>query len=187
MKNFTKLSEEGYLSRVDDLHLRERLEIFFKKFEEEVAPLEEKIPKQTLHSDISQQNVIVSSKHGENKISGLIDFGDLIHSYRVCEVANCMSHIGAVRRNEMKDCGIILSGYLSEAELTKEELHVLFYFVTGRIALCYLKGLFELSQACNVANDYVRNITDNSKSSLKKFLERLDDQEEIVQHWTTFC
>ena len=187
LKNFTELSDEKYLGEINDVQLRKKIELFFKNFEREVAPLEKRIPKQTLHSDISEQNIIVSIKDGKGEISGLIDFGDLIHSYRLCEITNCMSHIGALRKNEMRDCGIILAGYLSETDLTDEEMHVLFYFVTARIALCYLRGLFELSEPCNVANSYVRGITNDAKESLAKFLARFNDKEQLMQEWTNVC
>ena len=185
IENFSKLSDERYLSRVDDIKFRIRLQQFFEKFEEEVVPMREKIPKQAIHSDIAEKNTIVSHRHGEQEVSGLIDFGDLMYSYRVCEIANCMSHIGALRKNEINDCRIILSGYLSETELAEEETNVLFYFVTARTVLCYLRGLYELRQECNMPNDYVRKITSDAKESLEKFLTKLDDQRDLVRFWTT--
>ena len=185
IENFSKLSDEEYLSRVNDIKFRRRLQLFFEKFEEEVVPMKEKIPKQAIHSDIAEKNTIVSYRHGKQEISGLIDFGDLMYSYRVCEIANCMSHVGALRKNEINDCRVILSGYLSETELVEEEINVLFYFVTARVVLCYLRGLYELGQECNMSNDYVRKITNDAKESIGKFLTRLDDQRDLVRFWTT--
>ena len=182
LENFAKLFDEEYLCKIDDYQMRNKIETFLKSFEEVVTPLKKKLPKQTLHSDISEQNIILSD--GNREISGLIDFGDLIYSYRICEIANCMSHVGAFRKNELEDCGIILSGYLSEKAVMKEELDVLFYFVTARVVLCYLRGLAELAQDSNTGNGYVLKITNDAKISLDKFLERLHDQKQLVERWT---
>jgi hydroxylysine kinase len=56
------------------------------EFGSAVQPLAAQLPRAVIHGDINDQNVLVDEATG-SVILGIIDFGDLCHTWRVCEVA----------------------------------------------------------------------------------------------------
>ena len=177
------LGTEKYLNAVPDMQLRRSIGSFLQKFNDAVTPFKSSLPTQMIHSDISENNIIIQSEDDGSRISGLIDYGDLIHSYRLSEIANCMAHNGTRRGNPIEDCGIVLSGYLSECELTESEFGCLYFFVTGRLLQCVVLGFHTLSRQGFSQNNYVLDLTERSIKSFKLFIDHLHDEKQIINSW----
>ena len=96
------------------------------------------LPAQMIHGDISDYNALASpGPRGELPVTGLIDFGDVTHTWRVCELA-CACVAAASRAPE--DClGAMLAvvgGFHGRVALTEAELEALWPLVLGRAAAC---------------------------------------------------
>lgn len=53
-------------------------------------PVVAQLPQQVLHSDANDRNLVVSSDG--SKVIGIFDFGDMVHSARVFELAICIAY-----------------------------------------------------------------------------------------------
>ncbi len=54
-------------------------------FEMRAAPLLARLPRQFVHNDIQPHNVVVD-EHDTDRMSGILDFGDLVHSPVACDL-----------------------------------------------------------------------------------------------------
>jgi Ser/Thr protein kinase RdoA (MazF antagonist) len=83
------LLNRKYLSTIPDPKQRRVVAYFFQKFELIVAPCIPDLRKAYIHSDFNEWNVLVK----EDQALGLIDFGDMVYSPLVNEVATSLAYI----------------------------------------------------------------------------------------------
>jgi 4-aminobutyrate aminotransferase-like enzyme/Ser/Thr protein kinase RdoA (MazF antagonist) len=77
----------------DPLH-RERLDVAAKAAWSRIAPLADDLPRQAVHLDLTDANVVVSrSAGGSVRPDGVIDFGDLSDTWAVSELAVTASSV----------------------------------------------------------------------------------------------
>ncbi|HEY6649855.1 MAG TPA: phosphotransferase, partial [Mycobacterium sp.] len=81
----------------DPLH-RARLEAAARDAWGRIAPLADALPRQAVHLDLTDANVVVSPSAGGSVPDGVIDFGDLSDSWAVSELAitasSVLGHLG---------------------------------------------------------------------------------------------
>ncbi len=61
-------------------------------FRRQVIPHLESLRHSVIHSDANDHNLLVSEVGGAPHVSGLIDFGDLVHSITVADPANAAAY-----------------------------------------------------------------------------------------------
>lgn len=90
---------EGLLSHVDDAALRARLESAATDAWSRIVLLDESLPRQAAHIDLTDANVVVTREGGALRPDGVIDFGDLSYTWAVSELAitasSVLGHVGA--------------------------------------------------------------------------------------------
>ncbi len=74
-----------------------------------------------IHNDFTGLNLLVK----DNRLSGVIDFGDALKSWFVVDVATALMHICLCRENPFLKAGKFLQGYLKFFRLTKQEQSVI--------------------------------------------------------------
>ena len=85
----------GRVSRIGDADLRRTVEGLLDDIETGLAPLLPRLPKSVIHGDANDYNVIVGAPAGEarvRRVAGLIDFGDMVHSYTVGGLAVAIAY-----------------------------------------------------------------------------------------------
>ena len=86
-------------SHVSDPALRVRLETTAREAWSRISPLDDALPRQAAHIDLTDANVVVSRDAGGPRPDGVIDFGDLSHTWAVSELAitasSVLGHVGA--------------------------------------------------------------------------------------------
>ena len=100
-----------------------------ERFATEIAPVLERLPRQLVHSDFHPGNVLADDN---DVITGVIDFGDLVSTPRVCDVGVALGYLvpdeGPVDALHTE----FLAGFESVAPLTDEERALLPGLVVGR-------------------------------------------------------
>ncbi len=100
------------------------------------AALKERLPalrslrSQAIHGDCHAHNVLVDP--GSSGISGVLDFGDMVHAPRVLEPAVAMSELLAEERVSMEILPALLAGYARRTALEPAELELLYDLILGR-------------------------------------------------------
>jgi Ser/Thr protein kinase RdoA (MazF antagonist) len=89
------------------------------------------LPQQVIHGDANKENILADSE----RVTGLVDFGDVCYNARVCELAICLAYMMMDRDDPMAAAAHVIAGYVEEGELFEDELAVLLPLVCGRLAV----------------------------------------------------
>ena len=132
-----------YINDIPNIKNRNIVQYFFKQFEEEVVPLLPELRKQIIHNDANDWNLMV----GNGEITGLIDFGDMVYSPLINELAVAITYACFDKENPLEWATIILRSYHSKLPLKIEEIKVLYYLIAARlvISLCNSAHLTKLN------------------------------------------
>ena len=142
-------------------------------FDLHTAPLLDSLPRAPIHGDLNAHNVLVNDTAGAEpeafgqRITGVVDFGDIIHSYRVAEVAIAAAYVMLDAEEPLAAASHVVRGYASVQPLDDAELGALFGLIALRLAV----------SAC-IAIDQRRRRPDNeylgvSQPSIARLLPRL--------------
>lgn len=134
------------------------------RFEHSVAPLWETLRAQTVHSDLTLDNVLLDDA---DRICGIIDFGDLTHTALVADIAEAMATVGATRTGAdlWSTLALFLDGYTAVSPLEPVERAVLADTVALRMAITLV--LSEAEADPDAENfEYLRSWNDAARNIL---------------------
>lgn len=117
-----------YIPNAKDRNL---VDYFFLQFEEKVIPLQYTLRKGIIHGDANDWNVLTQA----DRIKGIIDFGDMCHSWLVNEIAIAMTYAMMGKEDPLESGAIVIGGYQQNFPLLESELQVLYYLVAARLCI----------------------------------------------------
>ena len=134
---------------IKDPHQKQLLCNIEKSFKLFVQPKLDTLPKQCIHGDLNDGNLIVQHIPGstEFEICGLIDFGDTNHSCRVFDISIAAACMMTTFLDDPVAAGAhTFAGYLQKNPLTQLESDLVFYFIQARLYqnICYATNTSEL-------------------------------------------
>ena len=134
-KGLNVLSE--YAPLISDAGLRRFIDECTRKLASEKAHLWPKLRRSIIHGDANDYNILVSEVGEPNKqtITGLIDFGDLLHSFTVSELAVATAYAMLGKPDPLETAVVIAAGYLQHYSLTEDELKALWGLVLLRLCV----------------------------------------------------
>ncbi len=94
-----------------------------------------------IHGDANDYNLLVDPQ--SMTVTGLIDFGDMVYSYTVGDLAIAIAY---VILDPNADVAAIVSGYRNEFELVEDELEALWSLVRLRLAMSVCLAAHQLRQ-----------------------------------------
>ncbi len=122
---------ESQAAAIQDSACKAMVEQVGQRFQEHTAPRLEALPSQIIHNDANEMNILVS----EGKISGLLDFGDALHTRRVCEVAIASAYAGLNKLEPLRAAVRVLRGYHARYPLQQQEIALLYDLIRTRLAV----------------------------------------------------
>ncbi len=120
----TYLKEEKQLKIAD---------YFWDLFEKEVLPIYPKLEKQVIHCDINDFNLLANNDLENPIITGVIDFGDVVYSYKINELAIACAYAMMFKPNPLEAAMNLVKGYHSVSKLLIEELEILYILIGNRL------------------------------------------------------
>ncbi len=121
---------------IEDHHLRRIVVDIFHEFAESVAPALAGCRPGVIHSDANDYNVLVDCDHnGDPLITGLLDFGDIVDSYVVCELAVAAAYAILGSSEPVWAAADVAAGYHHAYPLQREEVEILFPLIRSRLAM----------------------------------------------------
>ncbi len=117
---------------VRDPEKRAILERFLERFETLVEPKLPQLRAQVIHNDANDWNVLVDDQDNQ-RISGLIDFGDAVHTVLIAEVAIACAYSILDMDDPIGAAAALASGFHEKYPLQAEELDVLFDLIAIRL------------------------------------------------------
>lgn len=122
-----------------------------------------------IHGDANDYNVLVDAER--MTVTGLVDFGDLIYSYTVGELAIAIAYVVLDKPDPRATANEVIEGYTGEYRLLDHELEMLWPLVRLRLAMSVCMAAHQLRQ--QPENEYLRI----SQRAIEATLPRLMDEE----------
>jgi 4-aminobutyrate aminotransferase-like enzyme len=111
--------------------LRHTIEEVLDHFDAEVLPQLRILRAQLIHNDVGGQNILVDG----DRVTGVIDFGDLIHAPLICDLAVPIAGLITENKNPIATAAEITAGYHAVTALEDDELRLVFDLVSTRCAM----------------------------------------------------
>jgi 4-aminobutyrate aminotransferase-like enzyme/Ser/Thr protein kinase RdoA (MazF antagonist) len=123
----------SHLEDIADRERRRLVEAVLDRYEARVAPRWPRLRAQVVHGDLNLDNVLLSDS---GRISGIVDFGDAVHTAQVADFAVALASLMRGRSgDEVFRAGrIAADGYSARLPLEPEELELLGDLVATRLA-----------------------------------------------------
>ncbi len=113
---------------------RQQVADILAAFESDVAPRLDTLPAGVIHNDGNDYNILVDLKGG-GEIAGVVDFGDMVSSALVFELANAAAYCMLDKSEPIGVAVDVVTGYHEVRPLTDDELAVLFPSIRIRLAM----------------------------------------------------
>ncbi len=123
-----------HLEVIENDEDRELIADCIAQFESETAPLLSTLRHSVIHGDINDYNILVTHLDDTIKVSGFIDFGDLVESSTICELAIALTYAIMNHPTPLIAASLIIEEYNKVFPLEEKEIDVLFDLI--RIRLC---------------------------------------------------
>ncbi len=125
-----------HVEEVGDRERRRRLERILSRVRERVDPALRHLPRSRIHNDANDHNVLVRvDALGCVELTGLIDFGDMVESATLGELAVAMAYLFLGESHPLDLAGPLVAGYHSQRTLGESELELLYDLVIARLGL----------------------------------------------------
>jgi Ser/Thr protein kinase RdoA (MazF antagonist) len=118
-----------------------------------------------IHGDANDYNVLVDPER--MMVTGLLDFGDMVYSYTVGDLAIAIAYVVLDKPDPRAAAEHVIKGYTSEFALRDEELEMLWPLVRLRLAMSVCMAAYQLRE--QPENEYLRI----SQRAIEKSLPRI--------------
>jgi Ser/Thr protein kinase RdoA (MazF antagonist) len=100
------------------------------------------LPLKVIHGDANDYNVLVQ----HDDVVGLIDFGDMIHSFRAGELAIALAYVVLDKEDPLINAKAVVAGYRGELELNREEIEWLWPLMLMRLCMSICLAAYQCKQ-----------------------------------------
>jgi hydroxylysine kinase len=122
------------LDAVPDSQLRALARRHLSVFEEETLPSLVPMRSQVVHNDFNPHNILVDAQDAE-RITGVFDFGDVVRTQLVNDVAIGAAYLTAVGSDPLQFPMAFVAGYQSVTPLQRPELRLLPSLMAARLTM----------------------------------------------------
>ncbi len=120
---------------------------------EQLQSTYQSLPKQVVHNDANDQNILVSHDKLTPKIISIIDYGDAIYTQRINDLAIMCAYASMEHLDPLRAILPIVRGYYETCTLNEEELAHLYNTVQIRLAITVIKAAINRTE--NPENTYL--------------------------------
>lgn len=164
------------LPLIEDPNKRELAGSFLLEHETRVAPRLGRLRRSVIHGDPNPLNVLMADSADGPRAEGLIDFGDLMKTATVCDLAIATAYAMMGQEDPLEAAGRVVAGYHRILPLTSEEVEVLHGLICSRLVVSVAMAAKEKKSRADAA--YVTS----SEAPAWELLERLagESSEEVA-------
>ena len=143
---------------------------FLDLFHSAVEPRWASLPKQTIHNDGNDYNFLVGpAAESPRQITGILDFGDMVHSARIGNAAIAAAYLSTHREDPVDAMCAVIAGYHAANPVSDEEVEVFFALVGVRLATSVSVAALQCSREPD--NEYLKVSSVGASSCLRKLVE----------------
>ncbi|CAN5631299.1 aminotransferase class III-fold pyridoxal phosphate-dependent enzyme [soil metagenome] len=114
---------------------------FLLQFETEVLPVLASLRHAYAHNDANDYNLLVK----DNAVSGLIDFGDMVYTALINNVAVACTYAMLNNKKPLDTAALVLKNYHAIYPLTVQELDLLYYLIAARLCISVTQSAYNAS------------------------------------------
>ena len=132
------------------------------------------LERSVIHGDLNDYNVLVDPE--TMTVTGLIDFGDMVYSCTVGELAIATAYVILDKPNSIEAARDVLHGYASECGLIREEIRELWPLVFLRLGMSVCLAAYQLRQQPD--NEYLRISQESIAKLLRESVGKVDEPDQ---------
>lgn len=145
---------QKYLAYISGVEQRARVERFLEYYERDVVPPLTALRTSVIHNDANDYNLLVQGAGYDARISGIIDFGDVLHTHTVVELAIGSTYAMLGKHDPLRAAAHMVRGYHGAYPLQVAELAVLYDLILARLCSSVLVSAFR--SAIEPDNEYLQ-------------------------------
>ena len=119
------------LENIENESLRDKCRQRLHVFEQSIEPALNQLSSQVIYNDLNSSNVLVDPNNTAS-ITGIIDFGDMVRSPLVIDVAVAAAYLCEGGENPLSGIVSFLSGYSRVRPLQQEEVELIYDLIITR-------------------------------------------------------
>ncbi len=120
------------IEQIEPVAMRETVGKVIRRLTNDLSPQLAALPKQVIHNDANGHNIVLEA---DGSLVGLIDFNDMLYSYRAGEIAVACAYTMTGRSDPIGAVLPIVTAYYAENPLCEDEITMLFGLIEARIAI----------------------------------------------------
>lgn len=124
---------------------------FLLQFDTEVWPQIHRLRHAYIHNDANDYNVLVQ----KNRISGLIDFGDMVYTALINNLAIACTYAMLDEKDPLAVAVAIVHGYHQSNKLTEQEVDLLYYLIAARLCISVTQSAYNASLDSNNEHHFI--------------------------------
>ena len=168
-----------YLQHIVQPERRAIVECFLSAFEAEVLPALPALRMSVIHNDANDYNVLVGDSTREcRQVVSVIDFGDMVHTYTICELAIAAAYAMMGKADPLSAAAHVVAGYHEAFPLAEAEMAVLYPLICIRLCISVINSAYQ--QKLELHNEYLTI----SEQPAWVLLEKLADIHPRLAHYT---
>ncbi|CAM3290978.1 aminotransferase class III-fold pyridoxal phosphate-dependent enzyme [Shewanella violacea] len=126
---------ESKVGLITDQSQRQQVLKILSGFEQQVIPFMDELPQGVIHNDVNDYNLLLTSASLDAEVIGLIDFGDMVHSHQINELAIACAYAILGSDSPLTIIQAITLAYHQQRPLNGAELWVLLPLIAARLAV----------------------------------------------------
>ena len=139
------------LHHINNHEVRRIVGYFLMQFETEVIPEISSLHHIYAHNDANDYNVLID----QDKIVGLIDFGDMVYTARINNVAVACTYAMLNTIDPLQAAEKVVQGYHEICKLSEKELGLLYHLIAGRLCISLTQSAFNTSKDSNNEHHFI--------------------------------
>jgi len=139
---------------------------FLKAYQIHALPRLGECPQGIIHNDANDYNLLVDNVDNPKRITGLIDFGDMLFSHLINEIAIACAYAILQHNDPLQVIKEIVRGYHRHRKLRSQEIRVLYYLIALRLCTTLCNAAFAIQKEPD--NDYLLVSVQPADEALKK-------------------
>ncbi len=163
----------SWTSSIADPVLRRAVNSVLQRFPEQVLPALAGLPSQPIHNDFNLGNLLIDRARRE--VTGIIDFGDLVHGSRAQDLAVACSYVMLEAPDPLDIVQALVAAFSDHTPLLDEEVAVIGELIAVRLAQSVTIGSWRAVQ--HPANaEYILGDFEAVAQGIQTWLEIGEDQ-----------
>ncbi len=135
-----------YLEYINDTARRALVQTILHQFNQSLYPALQNTRQSIIHADANDYNVLIDDSKYPYQVTSVIDFGDLMHTYLVYDVAVACAYALLDKTDPLAAAVQVVAGYHQMCPLQEDEIALIFPLIQMRLALSVTNSAFRKTE-----------------------------------------